>query len=59
MRKVCYAIIGKTRIYMSESCICEDADQLEDELKIAKKEEPEEDYKICPIYTLRKEKQKK
>jgi len=55
MRKVCYGIIGKTKMYMSESCICEDDFALTDELEIAREDEPEQDYKISPLYTLRRE----
>jgi len=42
-------------MYMSESCICEDDFALTDELKTAREDEPEQDYKISPLYTLRRE----
>jgi hypothetical protein len=55
MRQVCYAIVGKTKMYMSESCVCEDADCLDEELKNAREDCPEEDYKIVPLFTLRRD----
>jgi hypothetical protein len=54
MRKVCYAIVGKTRMHMSEMCVCEDADVLKDELWVAREDNPDEDFQIVPLYTLRR-----
>lgn len=54
MWKVCYGIIGKTKMHVSESCICEDADALTDELAYARESQPEEDYRISPLYTKRR-----
>jgi len=53
MRQVCFAIVGKTRMHMSEMCICEDAECLSDELAMAKEDFPEEDFKIVPLFTSR------
>ena len=51
LKPVCYAILGKSGMWMSESCICEDADVLQAELEYAREEKPSEDYKIVPLYT--------
>jgi len=50
MRQVCYGIVGKTKMYMSVMCVCEDADALQSELEDAQDGEPEEDYRIEPLY---------
>ena len=50
LKPVCYAILGKSGMWMSESCICEDADVLQAELEYAREEKPSEDYKIVPLY---------
>ena len=53
MRQVCFAIVGKTKMHMSEMCICEDAECLSDELAMAKEDFPEEDFQIVPLFTRR------
>jgi len=52
MKQVCYGILGKTGLHMSESCICEDADELEGELEYAQEDFPDEDFQIVPLYAL-------
>lgn len=54
MRRVCYGIVGKTGLWMSEACVCEDADALKEELEYAREEKPNEDYRIMPLFTLRR-----
>ena len=54
MRQVCFGIVGKTRIYMNEMCVCEDAECLFDPLEDAQAEDPEEDFQIVPLFTKRR-----
>jgi hypothetical protein len=53
MRQVCFAIVGKTKMHMSEMCVGEDAECLSDELAMAKEDFPEEDFQIVPLFTRR------
>jgi hypothetical protein len=54
MKQVCYGIVGRARMYMSECCVCEDADALAEELETAREDYPDEDFKIVPLYTRRR-----
>ena len=53
MRQVCYAIVGKTEMHFSESCISGSKEGLEEELEYAQEDSPDEDYQIVPLFTER------
>ena len=50
MQQVCYGIVGKSGLYLSEACIGTDRDDLEDELEMAQEDEPDEGYHIVPLF---------
>lgn len=51
MKKVCYGIVGKTKIWMTEACISENPEDLIDELELAQLEDPDEEYAVVALYS--------
>lgn len=45
-----YGIMGKTEAYASESCVAEIPEALEEKLEYARDAEPEEDFRIVPLF---------
>lgn len=45
-----YGIMGKTKAYASECCVAEIPEALEEELEYARDADPEEDFRIVPLF---------
>lgn len=45
-----YGIMGKTKAYVSECCVAEIPEALEEELEYARDTEPGEDFRIVPLF---------
>jgi hypothetical protein len=47
-----YGIMGKTKAYVSECCVAEIPEALEEELEYARDTDPDEDFRIVQLFGI-------
>lgn len=52
IRRYGYGIMGKSKVYVSECCVAEIPEALEEELKYARDAEPDEEFRIVQLFGI-------